>query len=266
MSYADYEESDYSGQPLELFRFAMGDRLWLYTSGDAVVSKDEDEYQPCYIKRGTFTKGGDAQKSSMEIEVAATNDVAMLFRTGWLSSVMTVTVFRHHYGDSDFSILWKGRVTSCKWSGSVAALTTESVFTLFKRAGLRRVYQVGCPHALYSDACGVNADDYALTTTVTEVSGTDVTLDGISSYGTGYFLGGMIQYGNDLRMITAHSEADTVSIIDAMDGLAEGETVTVWPGCMQTVSACKNKFNNYDNYGGLPFLPADNPFSGDALV
>lgn len=66
-------------------------------------------------------------------------------------------------------------------------------------------------------------------------------------------------------MITAHS-GNVLTLVDGIDDLAVGSSVTLWPGCARTVNACADKFANLDNYGGLPFLPAKNPFSGDALV
>ena len=265
MSYTTYEKSDYSGHPLELYRFALGSQIWLFTSADHEVAYGEDVYKPVFVKREGFTKGGDARKSNIEIQVAAANSVALPFRTGWLGGVMTVTIYRHHAGDSEYAVLWKGRVTSCKWAGSVATLTSDNVSTLFARAGLRRVYQVGCPHVLYGTACGLDASAWQVSALVSEVADGVLTLDGISGYGAGYFLGGMVQAGDDRRLIVAHA-AGAVTMVDSIADIAAGDTVTLWPGCARTMNACAGKFNNLDNYGGLPFLPSKNPFSGDALV
>ena len=265
MSYTEREQSDYAGKPLELYRFAMGGRLWLYTSADHEVAYGSDVYQPCYIKRGGFTKGGDARKSSIDIEMGPSNELALIFRTGWLPGLMVVTIYRHHYEDADFSVLWKGRVTGCKWAGSVATLTSESVFTLFQRAGLRRMYQIGCPHVLFGTACGLNADSWKVVATVAGVVGAELTLTGISAYAAGYFLGGLLQAGEDLRMITSHASG-VISMVDAIAGMAIGDSITLLPGCDRSVATCKNTFANLDNFGGLPYLPTKNPFSGDALV
>ena len=87
MSYTSYESSDYSGQPLELYRFALGDQIWLFTSADHEVAYGEDTYVPVFIQREGFTKGGDARKSNLDIKVSAANDLALQFRTGWLSGI-----------------------------------------------------------------------------------------------------------------------------------------------------------------------------------
>jgi hypothetical protein len=36
---------------------------------------------------------------------------------------------------------------------------------------------------------------------------------------------------------------------------AQGDEFTVYPGCDKSVFACRNKFNNFLNYGGFPFIP-----------
>lgn len=266
MSYTLREQSDYTGQPLELYRFSLGGKQWLYTSAaHAVSGPDGDIYQPVYIKRGGYTKDGTADKATLDVEVNAQNDVALLFRSGWLTGVLVLTIYRHHRNDSEFALFWKGRVTGCRWAGSVATLTSDSAFTLFQRAGLRRMYQVGCPHVLYSTECGVDAASWKHDGTVVDVTSNEVEVSGAGTFGDGWFVGGMFQAGDDLRLITAHS-GDVVTLVDFVEGIAAGSTVALWPGCAHTVAACRNKFNNIINYGGLPFLPSKNPFSGDALV
>lgn len=265
MSYVTRETSDYGAHPLELYRFAVGNQLFLYTSADHVVVYGVDEYQPVYIKRGGMVKGGDIRKASLEIEVAGANPLALLFRTGWLPGIVTATVFRHHHGDIDFVVIWKGRVTACKWSDSVARLTCDNTSTLLQRPGLRRAYQVGCPHVLYGAACGVDSESVKVTTTAAAVVAGEVTITGLGSYGTGYFAGGMLEFGAEKRFIVKHV-GDIVSLVDTIAGLADNAAVTLWPGCAHNVDACQNIFNNLDNYGGLPYRPSKNPFSGDALV
>lgn len=265
MSYTAREQSAYEGHPLELYRFAMGDEQWLYTSADNEVVYVEDEYQPVFIKRGGFTRGGDTRKSTIEIEVSASNPVALLYRTGWLAAPMIVTIFRHHYEDNEFSVLWKGRVTGCRWSGSVATLTSDSVFTLFRRAGLRRVYQVGCPHTLYGPGCALNEASFRVGGTVSAASGNVVTVPAAAGYPAGYFAGGMLKAGAEYRMVTGHS-GSTIVLVDAVQAAVAGAAVILWPGCDRSMATCNSKFGNLDNYGGLPFVPAKNPFSGDALV
>jgi len=265
MSYTAIEQSSSSGHPLYLFRFSLGESLWLYTSADHKVVKEEEEYIPVYIKGGKITRTGDIKKNNIDIEMASTNPVALCFLPGWTGGIMSITVYRHHYEDNEFSVQWKGRVVSCKWSGSSARLNCESTFTIFQRAGLRRVYQPGCPHVLYGPGCNVNSASYRVAGTVAAASGKTVTITGLSGYSAGWFAGGIVKFGNDRRLIIWNS-GNNLSVLDAIPNLIVGSAVELWPGCARDMGTCLSKFNNLDNFGGLPFLPNRNPFSGDAIV
>ena len=265
MSYVDKERSTYGGQPLELYKFTMDTSLWQFTSADTDVFFGPDEYNPTYIARGKFTNGGDSKKATIDISVNANNPVALLFRSGGFSAPVMITIYRHHWGDDEYPVFWKGRVISCEWDGSIARLRCETMTTMFQRAGLRRLYQVGCPHALYSPNCGVVFASYAISGTVLSVVGNMVNIAAAAGYPEGYFTGGMLKFGIETRFIVAHS-GQTVTLVDALGTLNVSSPVTIWPGCAHDIATCISKFNNVLNYGGLPYLPARNPFSGDAIV
>ena len=63
MSYVAYEQSEYDGQPLELYRFALGADVWLFTSADHEVAWGDDTYSPVFIRRSGFTVMGDGKKA-----------------------------------------------------------------------------------------------------------------------------------------------------------------------------------------------------------
>jgi uncharacterized phage protein (TIGR02218 family) len=245
----------------------MADQEWLYTSADHAITVDDKQYAPIYISRGSFTRTGDINKSSLDITVSASEDITFGFRSGWLPSIMTVTISRLHYGDvaTDSMMIWKGRVTGCKWADSTAVLSSDSAFTVFKRLGLRRIFQVGCPHVLFGEQCGVNPDTYVMATTVNVVNGQIVSLSSVGGAPDGYFTGGVIKVGAVSMMIISHV-GTSVTLLDAVPEIVAGIDVQVWPGCNRTLATCHASFNNEHNFGGLPFLPTDNPFSGDALV
>lgn len=267
MSYIEREQSGYGGHPLELYRFALGDMLWLFTSADHEVAFVGDVYQPVFIRRSGFTRTGDARKSSMEIEVAVSNPLALQFRSGWLGRIMTITVYRHHWGDIEYSVQWKGRVVGCRWGRDTATLVCDTASTLFTRAGLRRVYQILCPHVLYEQGiglCNVDPAAYQFDTTITNVAGNMITVAG-GAYPDGYFTAGKVMIGADYRLIVSHV-ANVVTLLDMSPAAEIGGAISLWPGCAKTMEVCGNTFHNLDNFGGLPFIPKKSPFGGGALV
>jgi uncharacterized phage protein (TIGR02218 family) len=267
MSFLAREQSKHDSRPIELYRFSMNDQEWLYTSSDHVITLEDKQYIPIYISRGSFTRSGDINKSTLEITVSASEDITFGFRSGWLPSIMTVTISRFHYRDAatESIMIWKGRVTGCKWGDSTAVLSSDSAFTILKRLGLRRIYQVGCPHVLFGEQCGVNPNAYVMTPTISTVNGQNIVLSSVGGAPDGYLTGGVLSIGPVTMMIIAHV-GTSITLLDSVPEAVVGIGVQVWPGCNRTLATCHASFTNEHNYGGLPFLPVDNPFSGDALV
>ena len=267
MSFLFREKSAYSGHPMELYRFTMGDKQWMFTSSDHEVALSDDEkYLPTYIKRGRFTLGGDTKKTTIDIEVMNSNPIALMFRAGWLPQSTIVTIYRRHYEDNESVMLWKGRIINCKWSKSVATLTSEPAYTLLRRAGLRRVYQVGCPHALFSQDCRLDESKWAVSGSVSVVNRNVITVPAAGGFATEYFVAGMVEAENGYRMMITGHDGGQITLLDAVAGIEAGQTITLWPGCDRSTDCCSKRFKNLNNYGGLPFLPKKNPFSGDAIV
>lgn len=268
MGFINREKSDFDGKPMEMYRFVMGEQIWLFTSSDHEIDVVDDTYKPTFISRGKIVRTGDIRKSSLDITVAADNPVALLYRNPWLIKNMLVTIFRRHYEDSESSVIWLGRIVTCKWSDGKAVLASDSIFTLYGRAGLRRVFQVGCPHILYKTGrgeCNVDKDAFLFEGVTSGVDGNILTVSGASAHPDGYFTGGSCKAGDNEMMIAGHS-GSTITLLDALEGLVSGQNVQLWPGCDRTTFTCINTFNNIPNYGGMPDLPYKNPFSGDAIV
>ena len=127
------------------------------------------------------------------------------------------------------------------------------------------MFQVTCPHALYGPLCRVNENSYRVLGIVADMSNTTLQISAASGYASNYFKGGKLQCGDSMRMIIGHS-GSLVTIVDGGSDIMVGSSVYLWPGCDRSMATCNSKFGNVANYGGLPFLPKKNPFSGDALV
>ena len=66
-------------------------------------------------------------------------------------------------------------------------------------------------------------------------------------------------------MILAHS-GNSVTLSALLSGLAVGVAFEAFAGCDRTLATCQAKFGNAINFGGFPWIPAKNPFTGDAIV
>ena len=83
-----------------------------------------------------------------------------------------------------------------------------------------------------------------------------------------YFTGGMIVWDNGTfelaRFIISHS-GDVLELDLALSDFPTGTSILIYPGCNRTLDDCNTKFSNVANYGGQPFYPRKDPFSGDNI-
>lgn len=265
MSYNTQETSAAAGQPVELYRFVLGQQVWTVTSASAVISYQSESYQPAVIRRSAIEQSPEFTRNGIDLECARDFAVAQLFAAARPNGVMSLTMFRNHLGDAEYITWWKGRVASVVFSGSTAKIRCESIFTALKRPGLRAYYQTGCRHALFDPGCGVNNQAYKLAGTVTSFSGLNVTSGTFLSQASGWLTGGYLRVGGVPRMITEHV-GDTITLSAVLPGMTVGVAFEAFAGCDRTFASCEAKFGNHLNFGGFPWIPAKNPFAGDALV
>jgi uncharacterized phage protein (TIGR02218 family) len=268
MTFAAEETSIQSGAPIEHFEFEVGPTVYRYTSAPDDQIYLTKTYDAVQIARSDVDESGDIPKDGITITVPRDAAIADEFRVAPPSVVILVNIYRFHNDDPDGErkLFWTGRVLNCEWKGAIADLTCESIYTALKRPGLRRLYQRMCPHVLYGSACGLNDTAYKSTITLATVAGTTLTSLDIDAQPDGYFAGGMIEWESspgrfERRGIKSHI-GDTVTLTHPVPGLEAGQAVSFWAGCDHSLATCDSKFSNSANYGGFPFVPKKNPFTG----
>lgn len=256
MTYDARELSMQSGEPIEMYHFTIGSTEHHFTSAKSAITYDGNTYQPALIKRGSIDFTTEKGRNNLKLQTARDFAIADLFRVSPPSDVILLVVHRVHYGDSSGAVIWSGRVLNCEWSGSTASLNCEPVSSSLQRVGLRRLYQRQCPHVLY--------DSHTCKATKTPISATLSAVNGVlltsSSFVSG-LAGGYLEFGSEKRFISQQN-GNEITITNLLTSLVVGSIVTVYLGCDHTINTCHNKFNNADNYGGMPHIPTKNPFTG----
>jgi uncharacterized phage protein (TIGR02218 family) len=267
VSYAGQEASQSSGQPVELYRFALGANKWLFTSGQTEAVYQSETYEPTAIRRSGIEQGNEINRAGLEITLPRDNLLANQFIAAPPDGVMSVTLYRYHVTDTanEVIVLWKGRVGGARLSGSELVLKCEPIATSLKRPGLRARYQLLCRHPLYSAGCGVAKESFMTSGTVVSISGATVQVAAAAGKPDGYFVAGMLATNEGQRMIIGHSGAN-LTLVAPMPSLEVGDSVRLYAGCDHSTATCLNRFNNLANFGGFPYIPQKNPFSGDAIV
>lgn len=263
MTYAAVETSDHDGQPVELYRFTSGLRKWLYTSADVAFVYASETYEPYQLKRGAFRQTQELAKAGLKINAPRDLPFVRDAMASPLIDVVWLTVYRRHRSDAEVTQWWKGRVDGVRFEGSETAIDCAPLGTSLRRIGLRRPAQRQCPHSLYEMGCNVSDAAFSASGSLVSHIGATVTAGVFATQPDGWWVGGKIRLGGVLRFIVNHV-GDTLTLTGAIPGLAQNAGFVVYPGCDHTPDTCHNKFGNGPNYGGAPWWPVKNPFTGDA--
>jgi hypothetical protein len=236
-----------------------------FTSAEQPLTLDGEVYERYPVKHGRIVASGSLDNSELEIETSFNNPLVELFRTATPESVVNLTVIRAELSASGHIPIWNGRITSFARKGARVTFNCEPVSTQMRRPGLRRTYQLNCPHELYGPQCKADINAFTYEATIAAINGKTLTLvDGWKPANRDiyHFVGGVLRAGNIRRQINWVLNNNQIILDDvALDLHVNGE-VALALGCGRNMWFCRNVFNNIANYGGQPWIPLDNPLGG----
>jgi len=263
LTYQDIEDSIDSGSPIELYDFEyLGDH-WRYTSADEDITYDLNEYTAVPIDRSAFEVSDNIFRNELDITVDRDNLFARKFILASPEEKITLTVYRGH--STFFVKMFVGQVSDFIFNKKDTKIKAAPFTSALARIELRRKFQKMCPYALYEEKCTINKSSWSVSGTILTITGTTITATIFSSKANGWFLNGYIETSDGIRrLITSHS-GTTITILNEAEGLSAGKAFTAYAGCLRTVGDCKDKFSNFINYGGQPYIPTINPFGGDGV-
>ena len=277
MSFNEKESSKYQGKPVHLYSFVGSDGEdggigpFMFSNNEVSVFRGENEFEPWAITHGDVVSSGTLDKSDLEVKLARGTVLDDLFIAYPPSQIINLSIFRGH-SDSDsnlsnFPLEWSGRILGVEYNDNQLILNCEPVSTSMRRPGLRRHYQISCPHVLYGDECRANKEAATSTRTVASVSGQNVTLSsplpGVAqNYSVGIVEWQNSSGGKEFRTVLSCTEDMlTINIRGFLRSVGPGTELKISFGCNRFTSDCRDLHDNILNYGGQPWIPFDNPFS-----
>ena len=264
MSFLAVANSIQDSIPVELYAFTRGVETWRFASGAAEVEYLSSVYEPWPIKRTRIKQTEDMNKNVIEFTFPRSSTFAMYYIQYPSVQVTTVQIIRGFPGSGDYANWWKGRIIGARISKNEITIECESIFTALKRPGLRKLYEMTCCHTLYDLDCGVDRAEFARYVTITDITGKLITVSNMAGVEAGWFAGGMI-VSNTLKRYYISIHDDDQFQIFLNPELEVGDEIIIYPGCDHLFTTCNNKFDNGLNYGGFPWMPDVNPYSGIAL-
>lgn len=265
MTYDSVERSQDAGAPVEVYRFAVGNAIYRYTSSDAPISLSvagdgAQTFAPEPISRSTVEYSSEDQAGTLRIGVSRFNAIGQMFMASFPPAPVGVSIYRKHATDSETILLYSGKVSQATYDGANVSLMCLPMTAIFKRNIPRLTYQRECNWALYGPGCTLNKESFKDTVTVGSVSGRDVLAAGFASRADGWYTGGWLENSDgDRRYITGHV-GGTVTLQSPFLALAPGASVFAFAGCDRTEATCNAKFSNIDHHLGFQRIPEQNPF------
>lgn len=278
MTFSAIDESRAQGQPLELYYFRYGSdaaAFLAYNNGEKDFDYGGDTYVPLPIQRGQVVSAGTLDKSQMKIAVPMSSQIAELFRTYPPGQTVTLTIRGGHINDPDaeFPVVWVGRVLSAARATGFGddqrkvELACEPSSTSMRRSGLRRHYQLTCPHVLYGEKCQADKEAATFEGTISALTYNTLTLTAgwNGPWGVKKFVGGLVEWDGPAvreRRSIMRVTGDVLTLAGPTTGLAITGTVDVVLGCNHQAGAsgdCAAVHNNILNFGGFPYIPQTNP-------
>jgi hypothetical protein len=271
MAFAPIEVSRQKGTPVTLYQFIYDVSPLTYyaiTDAEQEITEAGVTYDPAPAMRDAVVSSGTLDRTTLTIRMPRDVEFSEKFRVYPPTMPVTLIIRQGHLSDTptpEFLVVWSGRVLSVGREGDECVVSCEPVSSSLRRPGLRRNYQLGCPHVLYGDECKANRAASTVTSTVASKSGTSVTVGGgwNGAFPAVSFREGIVEWTNDdggteKRKILSVS-GNTLALGGLLRELDVGDPVNIILGCNHQMSDCENLFANILNHGGCPWIPLKNP-------
>lgn len=267
MSYESQEKSVSDSQPVECYRFiGSNGKEYLYTSANVSVTLNGKRYSPVAVTRSSIkTATNEDSDVTLDLEIPFDTEVCIDYAYAQVPQKLELEVYRKQGSgpSAEYVLYWNGIIRGFDIRGRIASISVPSMASMTLATNIPNVnYQAPCNHVLYDSRCSVNAASHKVDRTVVGASSQTITLNS-SAGSNGDFNAGEIVNNRSLeRRLILKNDGVKITIGFPFFDMRAGDHVTLYKGCDHTITTCHEKFGNAINFGGFPYVPADNPFEG----
>lgn len=243
----------------ELYQITQGTKIYYYTSGIESVNFGGHTYAPRALSRSDFSNTTKLEALKVTVTSAIDSQLRKHLSTA-PSEPITLKITRVFLTEAlESYVLFEGTAIDFTFQNNQVAVVFESRTDIFRGQVPKFVYQAECNHVLFDDGCALDEESYKVTGVFNSVSGITLSSTSFADFADDYFSGGFIKVGTDYRMITGHTD-DEVSIqVPFSSEIIAGYAFLAYPGCDGKPETCKDKFANFTNFVGFPYIPSSNP-------
>lgn len=244
---------------------------YAFCDGEEPITRDGITYEPFPVSMSDISSSGDLDKSDITVTLARDSGSFEGEFIGFpVSQVINLIVFHGHTDDDptlhNFPAIWVGRVGAPVFDEDTISFNCVPVSTSIQRPGLRRNYQLSCPHRLFGPQCRASKNDATVGREVTAILGNTVTFGDPLPLANTKYRGGLLEWSFNGRsairtIITVDDDGTTITVRGNLRDLEVGSDVKITFGCNRLQGDCSELHNNILNFGGQPMIPLENPLS-----
>jgi hypothetical protein len=240
----------------ELYHFQYGSKHYYYTNGTTPIIYANNEYLPRPLKREAMRTNAKLEPVRVTIKAPIT-ELFQKFFAGSPSEPIKVTISAYYISTTSLYNIFVGNILDITFAEHTATATCEADGGFYRIKIPKIKYQAACNNTVFDSNCSLNSNNFKVTKVVTGKDGSTLII--VNTHSSGYFTGGMCKYDTDMRLIVKHDGNNIHLQAPFSSSLTIGTTIYLYPGCDRQASTCKNKFNNFSNFIGFPYIPNSNP-------
>lgn len=241
----------------EVYVFTLGSVKYYRTSYFRSLVIGANTYTAFPIQRTGYRLTCDLSPAECSVSMKVDDAmVAALIAENNLKG-LTVEINRYFLDNlTEYKNLFTGTmVGGYSISGGVITINFKDMLYLLDNEICRVRMQSMCNNQLFDSVCALDSDTYKVEATVTiDTTGKILTSATFGLQSDGYFTMGKVQYGDSKRIITSH-DGNVITLNRAISDLESGNSVFAWPGCDKNPATCKERFDNIENFVGMPYIP-----------
>lgn len=241
----------------ELYKIVGGGYEWRYTSYKTDLTFLWDTYVAATIKRSGFSNSKQPGESKVTITFPMAEPIQKYISAYPLPST-SVDIYRAVKSSmSQYALLFSGKVRKATFNNKIISAECwidDEMSNMLPYV----VHQSYCNWQVFDCNCKLEKEDYKVTAVVT-VSGNSLISSTFATYAVGHFTQGWVLFQGDMRFITNHAGSQIDLQLSFGSSLVDGSTVYVYPGCDGAAATCIDKYDNFRNWCGMPYIPSHNP-------
>lgn len=261
----------YTSAPIYLYRVTRGELSWHFCSWPETVEVASLDWQALNITHGDFTQNSEFTLRPLKISVV-TDDPDSPFRVALdrnVSELTTIEIFETDFDTLTTDLdapLYKGRMgrSSFNDKGGID-IELSTILRIGEAQVPTLMIQRPCNNRLFDTFCGLNAEDFAITGTISAMSDDppSITATEFGDKATAesdddWFALGRVLVNGEIRFCVGQN-GNTLYLNARFRTASVGASAVAYPGCDKRTTTCDVKFDNIENNLGFAVIPNKAP-------